>query len=171
MESLAASVVPKTAPRVPAKQEVKQEQVSSSSLASHKPLAPVANSSSPGNGAVHSQYHSYFVKAEVSIPPEEPEEEEEEKQENQTALVRATPPVKQYRTPTPSLPPAKLATTRDVKPEPKLKKQDSLKPKSLSETKKASMEITTDVVEEESVSDRHTHPTNQKISRCFISIG
>lgn len=152
VESLAASVVPKTTPRVPAKQDVKQEPVSSSSLASYKPLAPVANSSSPGNGEVHSQYHSYFVKAEVSVPPEEPEEEEEEeeKQESQTALVRATPPVKQYRTPTPSLPPAKLTTTRDVKPEPKLKKQDSLKPKSLSETKKASMEITTDVVEEES---------------------
>ncbi|KAG7319413.1 hypothetical protein KOW79_016556 [Hemibagrus wyckioides] len=152
VESLAASVVPRTAPRVLAKQEVKQEVVSSSSLMPYKPTAPVANSSSPGNGEVHSQYHSYFVKAEVSIPPEEPEEEvEEENPESTTALARTPAPVKQYtRAPTPSLPPAKLATSRDIKPEPKLKKQDSLKPKSLSESKKASMEITTDVVEEES---------------------
>ncbi|KAK3513890.1 hypothetical protein QTP70_032865, partial [Hemibagrus guttatus] len=152
VESLAASVVPRTAPRVPAKQEVKQEAVSSSSLMPYKPTAPVANSSSPGNGEVHSQYHSYYVKADVSIPPEEPEEEvEEEKPESTTALARVPAPGKQYtRTPTPSLPPAKLATSRDIKPEPKLKKQDSLKPKSLSETKKASMEITTDLVEEES---------------------
>ncbi|KAK2868615.1 hypothetical protein Q7C36_000486 [Tachysurus vachellii] len=153
VESLAASVIPRTAPRLPTKQEVKHEGVSSSTLMTYKPTLPVANSSSPGNGEVHSQYHSYFVKAEVSIPPEEPEEEvEEEKPENTTALARAPPPVKQYtRTPTPSMPPAKLTTTtRDIKPEPKLKKQDSLKPKSLSETKKASMEITTDVVEEES---------------------
>lgn len=155
VESLAASVVPKTTPRVPAKQEVKQEAVSSSSLAPYKPMAPVANSSSPGNGEVHSQYHSYYVKAEVSVPPEELEEEEK-KQGSTTALARAAPPVKQYRTPTPSIPPAKLSTTRDIKPEPKLRKQDSLRPKSLSETKKASMEITTDVVEEESVSDLHT---------------
>lgn len=155
VESLAASVIPRTAPRLPTKQEVKHEGVSSSTLMTYKPTLPVANSSSPGNGEVHSQYHSYFVKAEVSIPPEEPEEEvEEEKPESATALARAPPPVKQYtRTPTPSMPPAKLTTTRDIKPEPKLKKQDSLKPKSLSETKKASMEITTDVVEEESVSD------------------
>ncbi|KAI5616950.1 junctophilin-1, partial [Silurus asotus] len=149
VESLAASVVPKTTPRVPAKQEVKQETVSSSSsFAPYKSLVPVANSSSPGNGEVHSQYHSYFVKAEVSLPPEE--KEEEEKQESPTALVRAPLPVKQYRAPTPSLPLAKLAPSKDVKPEPKLKKQDSLKPKSFSETKKASIEITTDVVEEES---------------------
>ncbi|KAB5535415.1 hypothetical protein PHYPO_G00117420 [Pangasianodon hypophthalmus] len=143
VESLAASVVPKTTPRVPAKQEVKQEAVYTS-LAPYKPMALVANSSSPGNGEVHSQYHSYYVKAEVSIPPEEPEEEE--KPESPSALARAPPPVKQYRAPTPSMAPA----TRDVKPEPKLRKQDSLKPKSLSETKKASMEITTDVAEEES---------------------
>lgn len=157
VESLAASVVPKTAPRVLAKQEVKQEVVSSSSIAAYKSMAPVANSSSPGNGEVHSQYHSYFVKAEVSIPPEEPEEEEE-KIEYPTALTRVPPPAKQYRAPTPSMTPAKLTMTREIKPEPKLKKQDSLKPKSLSETKKASMEITTDVVEEESVSGRLVIP-------------
>ncbi|KAF5908986.1 junctophilin-1-like, partial [Clarias magur] len=148
VESLAASVVPKTTPRVPAKQEVKQDVVSPSSLTSYKSLAPVANSSSPGNGEVHSQYHSYFVKAEVSIPPDE--SEEEEKLKSSSALVRAPAPAKQYLTPAPSMPPAKLATTKDIKPDPKLRKQDSLKPKSLSETKKASMEITTDVVEEES---------------------
>lgn len=113
----------------------------------HKPPAPVANASSPGNGELHSQYHGYFVKAEVMIPPDELEVEEHHG--TSTALARMPPPVKQYRAPTP-----KLVMAKESKPEPKLKKQESIKPKSLAETKKASMEITTDVVEEESVSDR-----------------
>ncbi|KAJ8413430.1 hypothetical protein AAFF_G00094260 [Aldrovandia affinis] len=96
----------------------------------------------PGNGQLHSQYHSYYVKAEVKIPPPEPADDEEPEL-TQLALARMPPPPKQLRAGTPKPTPAK-----DSKPEPKLRKQDSLKPKSLAETKKASMEIS-DIVEEE----------------------
>ncbi|XP_062843688.1 junctophilin-1b [Trichomycterus rosablanca] len=145
VENPAPSVVAKTAPRAPAKQEVKNEVATA--LVPNKPMVPVANPSSPGNGELHTQYHSYYVKAEVSIPPDE--SEEQAKHESSVALAKAPAPVRQYRAPTPSMVAAKLPMTREVKPEPKLKKQDSVKPKSLAETKKASMETSTDVVEEQ----------------------
>lgn len=89
------------------------------------------------------------------MPPDELEDEEHHHHhhhhETSTALTRMPPPVKQYRAPTP-----KPVMAKESKPEPKLKKQESLKPKSLAETKKASMEITTDIVEEESVSSMMT---------------
>ncbi|XP_026866845.1 junctophilin-1b [Electrophorus electricus] len=129
-ESMAAGV---PTPRQSAKAEVKQEVVSA-----YKPSALVAKPLNPGNGELHSQYHSYYVKAEVMIPPEESEEEEQKV--TQATLTRMPPPTKQYYV----LP----APARESKVEPKLKKQDSLKPKSLAETKKASMEITTDPAEE-----------------------
>ncbi|XP_076837218.1 junctophilin-1b [Brachyhypopomus gauderio] len=129
-----AEIVPAAvpAPRQSAKAEVKQEAVSASKL-----TTLVAKPSNPGNGEVHTQYHSYFVKADVMVPPEESEEEEKA---TQATLARMPPPTKQYH----ALP----APNRDSKPEPKLRKQDSLKPKSLAETKKASMEITTEPAEE-----------------------
>uniref|UniRef100_A0AAY4A9T2 Junctophilin n=1 Tax=Denticeps clupeoides TaxID=299321 RepID=A0AAY4A9T2_9TELE len=137
-EHLASSVT-KAINKIPARPESRQE------VAPPKPAKmPVANTSSnPGNGELHSQYHGYFVKAEVKIPPEE-HEELREPQVTQNALVKAPPAVKQYRAPTP-----KPVVAKENKPEPKLRKQESLKPKSLAETKKASMEIT-DPVEEES---------------------
>ncbi|XP_036377207.1 junctophilin-1a [Megalops cyprinoides] len=114
-----------------------------------KKVEPTPNPISPGNGQLHTQYHSYYVKAEVKIPPEEPEEDEDG-QLSQSALARMPPPPpKQFRVPTPKPMMAKPAA-KDSKPEPKLRKQDSLKPKSLAETKKASMEITSDILEEES---------------------
>ncbi|XP_067309744.1 junctophilin-1b isoform X2 [Pseudorasbora parva] len=140
VENLAAGV-PKATSRISDKQEVKQEVVPVAKPS--KPPAQVANASSPGNGELHSQYHGYFVKAEVMIPPDDLAEEEH--QVTSTALPRMPPPAKQYRAPTP-----KPVMAKESKPEPKLKKQESLKPKSLAETKKASMEITTDIVEEES---------------------
>ncbi|XP_067219672.1 junctophilin-1b isoform X1 [Chanodichthys erythropterus] len=139
-ESLAVGVTKATS-RISDKQEVQQEVVPVAKPS--KPSAPVANASSPGNGELHSQYHGYFVKAEVMMPPED--HEDEEHQVTSTALTRMPPPAKQYRAPTP-----KPVMAKESKPEPKLKKQESLKPKSLAETKKASMEITTDIVEEES---------------------
>uniref|UniRef100_A0A8C2CUF3 Junctophilin 1b n=1 Tax=Cyprinus carpio TaxID=7962 RepID=A0A8C2CUF3_CYPCA len=107
------------------KQEVKQEVVPVAKPS--KPPAPVANASSPGNGELHSQYHGYFVKAEVMMLPDDPEDEEH----HATAHTRMPPAVKQYRAPTP-----KPVMAKESKPEPKLKKQESLKPKSLAETKK-----------------------------------
>lgn len=145
-ENLAAGVS-KANTRISDKQEVNQEVVPVAKPS--KPLAPVANASSPGNGELHTQYHGYYVKAEVMMPPDELEDEEHHHHhhhhETSTALTRMPPPVKQYRAPTP-----KPVMAKESKPEPKLKKQESLKPKSLAETKKASMEITTDIVEEES---------------------
>ncbi|XP_029610960.1 junctophilin-1 [Salmo trutta] len=90
----------------------------------------------PGNGMgqLHSQYHSYYVKAPSRGPlPPEPEPEEDEEPSQLTLARMAPPPPKSFRNFT-------------LKPTPtgeqsKLRKQDSLKPKSLAETKKASMEM------------------------------
>lgn len=90
------------------------------------------------NGQLHTAYHSYYVKTQKNIPPpEEPEEEEPEI--TQPSLARMPPPPKQVQSPTPKL-------------ETKLRKQESVKPKSLTETKKASMEITNEVLEGDTVS-------------------
>ncbi|KAJ8012052.1 hypothetical protein DPEC_G00064680 [Dallia pectoralis] len=109
--------------------------------------------SSPGNGQLHAdaEYHGYYVKADKKIPPEEPEGAEEHLAPSILArippLAKATVP---YRAPTPQ-PLVPKSTAKETKPEPKVKKQDSHKPKSLAETRKqASLEITTDSVEEES---------------------
>ncbi|XP_033988325.1 junctophilin-1a isoform X1 [Trematomus bernacchii] len=89
----------------------------------------------PVNGEVHSEYHSYYVKAPTRVrPPPDPEEDREE-EPTILDLARMPPqPPKSYSiTPKPSL--------RENKSDPKLRKQDSLKPKSLADAKKASMEI------------------------------
>ncbi|XP_064862940.1 junctophilin-1-like [Oncorhynchus nerka] len=79
-----------------------------------------------GVGQLHSQYHSYYVKAPSRGPlPPEPEPEEDE-EPSQLTLARMAPPTPK---PTPTSEPCKL------------RKPDSLKPKSLAETKKASMEM------------------------------
>ncbi|XP_016310026.1 LOW QUALITY PROTEIN: junctophilin-1-like [Sinocyclocheilus anshuiensis] len=139
-ESLAAGVTKATS-RISDKQEVKQEVVPVAKPS--KPPVLVANASSPGNGELHTQYHGYYVKAEVMMHPDDPEDEEHHGMS--AAHTRMPPPAKQHRAPTP-----KPVMAKESKPEPKLKKQESLKPKSLAETKKASMEMTTDIVEEES---------------------
>lgn len=91
----------------------------------------------PVNGEVHSEYHSYYVKAPTRVrPPPDPEEDIEE-EPSILDLARMPPqPPKSY-----SLPPPKPASLRESKSDPKLRKQDSLKPKSLADTKKASMEL------------------------------
>ncbi|KAK5877528.1 hypothetical protein CesoFtcFv8_025026 [Champsocephalus esox] len=89
----------------------------------------------PVNGEVHSEYHSYYVKAPTRVrPPPDPEEDREE-EPTILDLARMPPqPPKSYSiTPKPSL--------RENKSDPKLRKQDSLKPKSLADAKKASMDI------------------------------
>ncbi|XP_076868980.1 junctophilin-1a [Brachyhypopomus gauderio] len=104
---------------------------------SHKTHEPTANPVSAGNGQLHAAYHSYYVKTPVKVlPPEEPEEEELETSPSSLAIITPPPP-KLFNTPTP-------------KQELKLRKQETIKPKSLSETKKASMEISNEVLEEES---------------------
>ncbi|KAI3355230.1 hypothetical protein L3Q82_018085 [Scortum barcoo] len=96
----------------------------------HPPAVPV-------NGEVHSEYHSYYVKAPTRVPPPPDPEEDLEEEPNALALARMPPqPPKSFSTPTP-----KPASLRESKSDQKLRKQDSLKPKSLADTKKASMEI------------------------------
>lgn len=90
------------------------------------------------NGQLHTAYHSYYVKTHKNIPPpEEPEDEEPEM--TQSSLARMPPPPKLVPSPTP-------------KQETKLRKQESVKPKSLAETKKGSMEFSNEEIEDDTVS-------------------
>ena len=111
----------------------------------------------PSNGQIHSQYHGYYVKADVKItPPEEPIGVDDDF--HPSSLARLPPPAKQIQAPAPKpLPapsPSPVPPKEDVKaPEPsKPKRQESTKPKNLAETKKASVEIVPEIAEEESVS-------------------
>ncbi|XP_034428216.1 junctophilin-1a [Hippoglossus hippoglossus] len=91
----------------------------------------------PVNGQLHTEYHSYYVKTPTRMPrPPDPEEDVEEEPSALTLARMPPQPPKSYSTPTP-----KPASIRESKSDPKLRKQDSLKPKSLADTKKASMEI------------------------------
>lgn len=111
-------------------------------------------SSYPSNGQIHSQYHGYYVKADVKIPPpEEPFGVEDDL--HPSSLARLPPPAKEFRAPalTASSPLPVLPKDSTKAPElPKPKRQESTKPKSLAETKKASIEIVPEIVEEEMVS-------------------
>uniref|UniRef100_A0A3B3U287 Junctophilin 1 n=1 Tax=Poecilia latipinna TaxID=48699 RepID=A0A3B3U287_9TELE len=93
---------------------------------------PVQPPTVPVNGQLHSEYHSYYVKATPRGPPP-PEPEEVEEEPSAQALARLPPQPKSFSTPTPT---PKTPSIRDSKSDPKLRKQDSLKPKSLADTKK-----------------------------------
>lgn len=91
----------------------------------------------PVNGELHSEYHSYYVKAPTRVPPPPDPEEDVEEEPNAQALARMPPqPLKPLGTTTPKPP-----SIPESKSDQKLRKQDSLKPKSLADAKKASMEI------------------------------
>nr|XP_061811660.1 junctophilin-1-like isoform X3 [Nerophis lumbriciformis] len=100
------------------------------------PDVPVPPPAVPVNGQLHTEYHSYYVKAPVKGPPPPDPEEDPEEEPSALALARLPPQSRSANTPTP-----KPASVRDSQSDPKLRKQDSLKPKSLADTKKASMEI------------------------------
>lgn len=90
----------------------------------------------PVNGELHTEYHSYYVKTPSRIPPPPEPEEDPEEEPSALDLARMPPqPPRSYSIPTP-----KPASVRESKGDQKLRKQDSLKPKSLADTKKASME-------------------------------
>lgn len=102
----------------------------------------------PVNGQLHTEYHSYYVKTPTRVqPPPEPEEDIEGEPSVLELARMAPPPHKSY-----SIPPPKPASIRENKSDPKLRKQDSLKPKSLADTKKASMEIAENMEETVSIS-------------------
>lgn len=122
----------------------KPTKVQQSAPASAPPSQPPAV---PVNGQLHSEYHSYYVKAPTRVPPPPEPEEEPDEEASALALARIPPQSsRSFSTPTP-----KPASVRENKSDQKLRKQDSLKPKSLADTKKASMEIAEST--EETVSD------------------
>ncbi|KAM3865842.1 junctophilin-1-like [Diretmus argenteus] len=146
-ESLSTGIM-KAASKPSLKQEVKLQEAPPP----HKPAIAMAASSNNSNGQIHSQYHGYYVKANVNVPPpDEPIGGEDDL--HPSSLTSMAPPAKQYQAPVPkALPPPAPAppkeSTKATEP-PRPKKQESNKPKSLAETKKASMEISTDIVEVE----------------------
>ncbi|XP_034026133.1 junctophilin-1a [Thalassophryne amazonica] len=102
--------------------------------ASAPPLQPPTI---PVNGQLHSEYHSYYVKAPTRVPPPPEPEEDPEEEPSPLALARMPPQtLKAYGTSA-----LKPESSRDSKSDQKLRKQDSIKPKSLADAKKASMEI------------------------------
>lgn len=145
--------ITKAASKLSLRQEVKQQEAP----LAVKPAVNTTVSSYPSNGQIHSQYHGYYVKADVKIPPpEEPIGVEDDF--HPSSLARLPPPAKQIREPAlkslPAPSPSPVPTKESTKaPElPKPKRQESHKPKSLAETKKASMEISPEILGEESVS-------------------
>ncbi|KAI9537917.1 Junctophilin-1 [Dissostichus eleginoides] len=150
--------ITKAASKLSLKQEVRQQEAPPAV----KPAVTSAGGGKPSNGQIHSQYHGYYVKADVKIPPpEEPTGVEDDLHPSSLALL--PPPAKPLwtsapkppSTPTPSPAPPKESTKAPEPPKPK--RQESTRPKSLAETKKASMEIVPEIVEEES----WTHPNAQ----------
>lgn len=112
--------------------------------------APPSTNSNPSNGQIHSQFHSYYVKADIKLPPPE-ELEGLEDDFHPSSLARLPPPTKTLGPAVTKAPAAPSPSPKDA-PKPadiKPKRQESSKPKSLAETKKASMEIVSEVVEEE----------------------
>lgn len=145
--------ITKAASKLSLKQEVRQQEA----IPVVKPAVAMTVSSYPSNGQIHSQYHGYYVKADVKIPPpEEPIGVEDDL--HPSSLARLPPPAKQIQVPalkllpapSPSAVPPKEGTKASEPSKPK--RQESTKPKSLAETKKASVEIAPEIVEEESVS-------------------
>ncbi|KAF3858936.1 hypothetical protein F7725_012137 [Dissostichus mawsoni] len=143
--------ITKAASKLSLKQEVRQQEAPPAV----KPAVTSAGGGKSSNGQIHSQYHGYYVKADVKIPPpEEPTGVEDDL--HPSSLARLPPPAKPLwtsapkppPTPTPSPAPPKESTKAPEPPKPK--RQESTRPKSLAETKKASMEIVPEIVEEES---------------------
>ncbi|XP_037314831.2 junctophilin-1-like [Pungitius pungitius] len=149
-ESLTAGIT-KAASKLSLRQEVRLQEAPPPV----KPAVTATISSYPSNGQIHSQYHGYYVKADVKIPPPEDAIGVEDEL-HPSSLARLPPPTKQIWAPAakslppsgPSPVPLKEATKAPEPPKPK--RQESSKPKSLSETKKASMETADEIVEEES---------------------
>lgn len=114
-------------------------------------------SSYPSNGQIHSQYHGYFVKADVKVPPPE-ELLSMEDDFHPSSLGRLPPPAKDSQAspvkalPNSSPPPVPPNTGGKAAEASRPKRLESSRPKSLAETKKASVEIVSEIKEEETVS-------------------
>lgn len=147
--------ITKAASKLSLKQEARQQEAPP---AAKSAATTTTLSSYPSNGQIHSQYHGYYVKADVKSPlPDEPIGVEDDF--HPSSLARLPPPAKPIPSPVPKslpapspspVPPKEIAKAPEVS---KPKRQDSSKPKSLAETKKASLDVAPEVVEEESVSE------------------
>ncbi|XP_028328023.1 junctophilin-1-like isoform X1 [Gouania willdenowi] len=132
-ESLATGIT-KAASKLSLKQDARQQEL-------HPATATTLNSY-PSNGQIHSQYHGYYVKADKIPPPEDLLDVEVDF--HPSSLARLPPPAKP---PNPSPVPPKENFKAPEPPKPK--RQETTKQKNLAETKKASMEITSEILEEE----------------------
>lgn len=142
-ESLTAGIT-MAASKLSLKQEVRQQEV----LPAVEPSVATVASGYPSNGQIHSQYHGYYVKADVKIPP--PEEPLGVEDDFHPSTFACSPePVKQIGPPRQKIPPA--SSPLPVLPKESHKATDPPVPKrqSLAETKKASVEIVPEIVEEE----------------------
>ncbi|XP_061747256.1 junctophilin-1-like isoform X1 [Nerophis ophidion] len=147
-ESLTAGMT-KDASKLSLKQEGRQQ------APTYSPAkAAVLASGLPSNGQIHSQYHGYYVKDVKMLPPEEPVDLEDDF--HPSSLARLPPPPKQtWAAPakvTPAPSPSPVPPKENGRaPEPsKMKVPESSKPRTLAETKKASVEISPEIVEETS---------------------
>lgn len=147
--------ITKAASKLPLRQQVRQQEASPAV----KQSVTTTVSSNSSNGQIHSQYPGYHVKANLKIqPPEEPIGVVGDL--HPSDLVHLLPsPVKQIQppapkplpAPTPSKVPAKDGTKAQEPPKESQKKESS-KSRNLAETKKASMEMDPEIVEDKSVS-------------------
>nr|XP_057917631.1 junctophilin-1-like [Doryrhamphus excisus] len=136
--------ITKAASKLSLRQEVRHQPPTLPAVKASMPI-----SSYPSNGQIHSQYHGYYVKADVKIlPPEEPIDVEDDF--HPSSLARLPPPTKQMWAPAPSPSPAPPKEITKAPESSKIKTQESSKPKTLAETKKSSVEISHEIVAEES---------------------
>jgi junctophilin len=169
--SLGECVVKATSNPPAASQEVRQKEALPPARPAPSPAPAVTTSAVTSNhgsnGQIHSHFHGYHVKADVKMPPPDDSQLELEDNFHPSSLAQLAPFTKQYRPPSESpvlaLAPAPAAAAPPVSKEvsqprapetPRPKRQDSHKPKSLAETKKASLDMSTEIIEEESVSGR-----------------
>uniref|UniRef100_A0A668U4L5 Junctophilin n=1 Tax=Oreochromis aureus TaxID=47969 RepID=A0A668U4L5_OREAU len=151
-DALTAGIT-KAGSKLSLRQQVRQQEASPAV----KQSVTTTASSYSSNGQIHSQYHGYHAKANLKIqPPEEPIGVVDDL--HPSDLVHLLPsPVKQIQppatkplpAPVPSQVPAKDGTKAQEPPKESQKKESS-KSKSLAETKKASMEIDPEIVEDKS---------------------
>ncbi|XP_068197030.1 junctophilin-1-like [Antennarius striatus] len=141
-ETLTAGIT-KAASKLSLKQEVRQRETS--------PAVKATVTSYPSNGQIHSQYHGYYVKAGATIPPpEEPVGLEDDL--HPSSLASFPSPAKDFRAPAVKLSHAPVPSPvppKDITKALEPKRQELTKPKSLAETKKASMEIVAEKEEED----------------------
>ncbi|XP_061652823.1 junctophilin-1-like isoform X1 [Phyllopteryx taeniolatus] len=137
--------ITKAASKLSLRQETRQQ-------AESLPIKLAMPNSYPNNGQIHSQYHGYYVKDVKIQPPEEPVDVEDDFHPSSLARLPPTkhvwapaPKVSPVPSPSPVPPKENIKAPESSKPKP----PEANKPKSFAETKKTSLEISAEIVEEE----------------------